>query len=249
MRSRRGPRRRRSRGAGRIGAVLARFLAPERALEGGVEPTLCDELVVRALLDDTALIHDHDEIGIANRGEPVGDHERGAPLHQLRDAALDQRLRLGIDVGGRLVEDEHLGVAEQGARERDQLALSGREVRPALADLDGQGRRACPAPGQRPVEPDPTHCVIQLRLGVVLAEGDVLRERPREQDDVLRHDRDPLAQLRDGQLADVRPAEPDRAAVALVQPRQELDHGRLPRATVWPRGTRRSIPRRTSSAP
>ena len=38
---------------------------------------------MRALLDNGAVVHDENQIRIANRGQPVGDDEAGAALHQL----------------------------------------------------------------------------------------------------------------------------------------------------------------------
>src|ERR671922_272436 len=44
-------------------------------VERGVEPAAGQELRVRALLDHTALLEHDDQVGVANRREPVGDDE------------------------------------------------------------------------------------------------------------------------------------------------------------------------------
>ena len=104
-----------------------------------------------ALLDDTAFFHHDNEVGITDGGELVGDNEGGSTLHQLVDAALDQPLGLWIDVGRRFIEDEDFGVAQQGARKRDELTFTGREIRTALGDLLGD---IGAAPHERAIESD-----------------------------------------------------------------------------------------------
>ena len=49
-------------------------------VEPGVGAAGGDELVVVALLDDRAVLHDEDAVGVPDRREPVGDHERGPPV-------------------------------------------------------------------------------------------------------------------------------------------------------------------------
>ena len=73
--------------------------------------------------------------GLADRGEAVGDHDRGAPREQAAQAVLDAALGVQVHVGGRLVEDQDARVGDQGAREGEQLALAGRQLGAALADL------------------------------------------------------------------------------------------------------------------
>src|ERR1044071_5293059 len=50
-------------------------LAAERLLESGVKAALGDQLVVGSLLDDDALVHDDNEVGVANGREPMRDDE------------------------------------------------------------------------------------------------------------------------------------------------------------------------------
>src|SRR5262252_5716868 len=114
--------------AGRRGAV-ADHLQP---VEAGVDAVFGEQHVVRPLFGDAAVVDDDDARGAPHGRQAVRDHDRRPAAHQLGDAAFDHALGLGIDAGGRLVEDQDLGVAGQGAREREQLALAGREVRPPL---------------------------------------------------------------------------------------------------------------------
>ncbi len=88
-----------------------------------------------SLLDDEAVLEDDDQIGVADRREAVGDHERGAPVQQAAERALDLLLGTDVDRARRLVEDQDARVGEQCACERDELALAEREPEAALAEL------------------------------------------------------------------------------------------------------------------
>ena len=46
-------------------------------VEPRVEPALCDQLVVRTELDKTAAVHHRDAIRVADRRQPVRDHDDG----------------------------------------------------------------------------------------------------------------------------------------------------------------------------
>ena len=60
----------------------------------------------------------------------VADEHDAAPRQDVKlDELLDQRRGLAVECGGRLVEQEHGGVVDQRAHEREALALAGREQR------------------------------------------------------------------------------------------------------------------------
>src|SRR5262245_16525971 len=52
------------------------------AVERGVQAPAGHELLVRSLLDDLAVLEHDDQVGAADRREPVGDHERRPPREQ-----------------------------------------------------------------------------------------------------------------------------------------------------------------------
>ncbi len=64
----------------------------------------------------------------------MGDHERGPVRHHVLERVLDERLRLRVEMGGGLVEDQDLGVLEDDPGDRDALLLSSRQPVSALAD-------------------------------------------------------------------------------------------------------------------
>src|SRR5262245_32857013 len=61
-------------------------------VEVGVEATLRQQFFVPALLDDAAVVHHQDAVGVTDGREPVRDDEAGATTHQLAHSALDQDL-------------------------------------------------------------------------------------------------------------------------------------------------------------
>ena len=88
-----------------------------------------------ALLGDAAVLEHDDAARLADGGEAVGDHDRGAPGEQAAQALLDVALGVEVDVGGGLVEHEDARVGDERAGERDQLALPRGQLGAALAHL------------------------------------------------------------------------------------------------------------------
>src|ERR1700678_2216959 len=71
-------------------------VAPFQRIKGGV----------RAPLQDQATLDHQDLISPADGREPVGDHERSAPLHQVAEAILNHGIRFRIKRRSRFIEDE-----------------------------------------------------------------------------------------------------------------------------------------------
>ena len=101
----------------------------------------------------------HDDHAVAERHRldlVVGDVDgRGAePLVQLLQLDAHLHAQLGVEVGERLVEQEHAGVAHDGAAQRHALALAAGELaRLALeevADAEDLGRLVDALAGSRP---------------------------------------------------------------------------------------------------
>ena len=127
------------------------------AVEARVGAARLDQLVVGALLGDPAAFEDDDLAGAADRREAVGDDDRGAALQQPLQALLDRLLGAHVDVGGRLVEDQDARLGQQRPGEGDELALAGRELDAALADLglDPVRQRGDELGWRRPSRPPP----------------------------------------------------------------------------------------------
>ncbi len=160
---------------------------------------LAIDLLGRPHLLDAATVHDDDALGQGHGLDlVVGDIDgRGADLlvHLLD---LDPHLhpQLGVEIGQRLVEQEHLRVAYDGAAHRNALALAAGELLGLAVDQVGDVEH----PGSFR---DPA---LDLGLGVVLqpqAERHVLGHRHvRIERVVLEHHRD-VAVLRRHVIDDV----------------------------------------------
>src|ERR1019366_8888633 len=155
-------------------------------LLGGQLVVAAAELVKRlmvAVLDDSSFLDHQDLVCPANGGEPMGDDKRGAPLHQIGEPFLNQGFRLGVETRGGLVENQNAGVGQDGARDRDSLALPARQLHPAFAD-DGVvlqliflGKLIHAGNGASPED------LLFRRMG--LGKGHVLANAPVEQKRIL----------------------------------------------------------------
>ena len=97
-------------------------------------PPAREQLGVPAALDDVA-VEDHQDLRrLAHRREAVRDDDRGASGERGLERLLDRDLRLRVEMGGRLVEDDDLGRLQQQARDGDALLLAAREAVAAVAD-------------------------------------------------------------------------------------------------------------------
>ena len=68
-----------------------------------------------ALLDDIAVLHNQDDIRVANGRETVRDDEACASLHQVIHRTLDQLFCTGIDRTGRFIQDEDAVIGKDSA--------------------------------------------------------------------------------------------------------------------------------------
>jgi hypothetical protein len=80
-------------------------------------PFLGQQLTVRAVLDQLPVVDDEDLAGVADRREPVGDHERGAPFIRRPSASrITASVRESIeDVGSSRIR---IGASLRNARPR-----------------------------------------------------------------------------------------------------------------------------------
>jgi hypothetical protein len=70
---------------------------------------LAHELLVRAALHDPAALHHDDEVGAAQRAEPVRDDERRAARNRAVERFENLVLGLAVDRRGRIVEQQDGG--------------------------------------------------------------------------------------------------------------------------------------------
>ena len=159
---------------------------------------------------------DDDAVGVAHRGQAVGDHEHRAPPRQLGERLLDERLVLGIGEGRRLVEHHHVGVLQDGPRQHEALHLAAGKVRSAGAV---RGVHAVRKLGHDVValrRAQRRHDLPARRIGPRGA--DVLKNRLLEQPVRLKHERHPVHEVVRVHLAHVHPAHKHAPAVGVPEP-------------------------------
>ena len=81
---------------------------------------------MRAFLDDPAMVHHEDTVGLQDGREPVGNYDRRALAHQPVERLLHQRLAFRVERRGRLVEQQQRRLLQDCASDRDTLALAQR---------------------------------------------------------------------------------------------------------------------------
>ncbi len=105
----------------------------------GIEPReqslLTQERVERPLFPDPALFQHDDVIGLFDRGETMRDDDDGSGLGEGLQGILNEPLGDAVHGVGRFVEDEKVGIPDDGAGERQPLQLAGRQPDAAVADL------------------------------------------------------------------------------------------------------------------
>ena len=194
-------------------------------VERGIEPAAREQLAVRALLDDIAVAHDEDAVGIADGAQAVRDDKARAAAHEVVHRLLNELLGAGVDRAGRLVEDEDGSVGEHGARDGQQLLLPLGDVRRLLVELHlvTAGRRADEGVGARGLRRRDDLGVG--RVGAAVA--DVFHDRALEEPRVLQHHAEGTPQITARIVAHVAPVDEDGAGVHIVKAHEQLDHGGL----------------------
>ena len=186
---------------------------------------------MRALLDDAAVLEDDDQVGVADGREAVRDHERRPAGEEGAERPLDLPLGADVDRGSRLVEDQDARVGEQGARERDELALAEREARAALLELR---LVAVLEPQDEVVRRRPSVPRRTTSSGAASGRPKAMFSRtvPGEEEALLRDDAELAAQRGLGDVAQVDAVDRDPAVARVVEAGEQLRDRRLAGAGV-----------------
>ncbi len=104
-----------------LGFEFGRELLHEQVV---IKPPVGHQLIVGSHLDDLASVEHDDGVGFVDRGKSMGDDEAGAITDQGIEGGLDALLGPGVNAGCCLVEDEHVGVRNNGPGDRQQLSLT-----------------------------------------------------------------------------------------------------------------------------
>ena len=201
-----------------------------QADELGVVAIEREQLFVAALLDQLAAVEDEDAVGVAEGREPVGDGDGGAAAGQGLEGLLNRLFAFGVDVAGGLVEDQDRRIVEDRPGDREALPFAAGETRAALAEpgvvaerrvedeLVGLGRFGG---GDR----------LLGRAGGQ-AVNQIVPDRAAEQERLLQHDADLLAELLRRELAYVNAVDQHAAFVHVVETAEQVDQRRLAAAAA-----------------
>ena len=150
------------------------------------------------------------------------------PDHQPAEGCVDLLLHAAVDRGRGVVEEEDLRIGEQGAGERDPLALAPGEQGALLAD---DGVVAVRQGADEVVRLGRAGGRLDLLVGRVrAAEGDVGTDGVGEQEGVLEDDADLAAQAVERHVAHVDAFEANVPGLDVVEAREQQPDRRLPRA-------------------
>lgn len=173
-----------------------------------------EELVMRARLHDLTAFEAVGVIGVPHRPETMRDDDDRLPhSRETIDCFVDGCVTLRVDRGGRLVEDDHLRVDEQDARDRDPLTFATRELLAFVPNecfvAAGEGH-------------DPLVDVRELRRSHDLCHGrvrfpvrDVHGDRSIEDLDVLENTSDQAPKRLEGHVPDVDSIDEELSSVEI----------------------------------
>src|SRR5450759_2348634 len=125
-------------------ARMTTFLSPapgtgrsDEELGGGELPVQgrgLEKLRVRSRRHHAALLEDNDLVGVGHGGQAVGDDQGGTTRRGGAERVAKQLFVATVEVRGRLVEQQHRRVREQGAGDREPLSLAPGQQHAVLAD-------------------------------------------------------------------------------------------------------------------
>ncbi len=115
-------------------SVLDRLAFELAQVQVVIETAFLQQLLVAALLHDFAVVDHHHVVGIADGAQAVGNHKTGSALHQAQQRFLDARLGARVHAAGGLIQDQDGRVGQDGAGDRQQLALSLAQVAGAFCE-------------------------------------------------------------------------------------------------------------------
>src|SRR5699024_2017110 len=174
-----------------------------------VDPLLCQQLFVGAVLQDALLSQDQDTVVVLDGGQAVGDGQGGAAMGQFFQALAHQDLALVVQGAGGLVQDQDGRVFQKDPCDAQPLLLAAGQLDPPLAHVGVvavlQGQDELFRPGQAGGGGD------LLPGSARAAIGDVLGHCAAEQVHVLLDHPDGGPQAFQGDLADVLPVDEDPA--------------------------------------
>src|SRR5439155_24451381 len=164
-------------------------------------------------------VEDRDLVTAIDRREPVRDDDRGAAFEERVDGALDMAFRRRVETRRGLIEDDETWIAEEHARERDELRLTGgqRSRTQLRVEATPCGQRPEPWAEADALEYGEDAIVVDRRV----EEREVLAHRRVEELHVLRDQRRAPAHVGEVRVPRVDAPEPDAARSRIVEAHQQ----------------------------
>ncbi len=185
---------------------------------------------MRSLFDDAAFVDDEDSVGVFHRRKAMRDDQNRAVFHQVVNRLLDDGFGLVVQGGRRFVQDDDRRVFHERAGNRDTLFLSARQQNAALSDLRIQPFIQS---GDKVRQTRVLNRFVQLFVGVIrLAQQNVVADCPVEQEVVLEHNGDILAQIVQVDVFHIHAVNQNLALLNVVKARQQADKRRLSAARI-----------------
>lgn len=174
-----------------------------------------DQGGVGALFDNFAKLHDVDLVGVANGGEAMGDRDRRAVLGDVLQRSLDGGFGFVIDGGSGFIQNQDRGIFEQGAGDRQSLALTAGKLLTAFSDdgfvAVGQAENKVVGFGEFGGMDDFVAGDIKAAVGNVFGNGAVKQEH------ILADPTDAAPQIAQVQLPDILAIQGDAALLNFVE--------------------------------
>ena len=104
-----------------------RRVVAETELQGGqarIKAAGPHEFVVRPTVDQATLIDDRDTVGLLNRRQAVGDHQRGASDPETVQGLLHGTLAFRVERRCRLIQKQNRRIEQNRPGDRQALALT-----------------------------------------------------------------------------------------------------------------------------
>ena len=83
-----------------------------------------EQFLMGAGFHDASIVQNDNLVSPGDRRETVSDNERSPALHEVVDARLHLLLRLAVESGGRLIENEYRRVLQHSPGDCESLALT-----------------------------------------------------------------------------------------------------------------------------
>src|SRR6266446_1825183 len=190
-----------------------------------VDPALDEELLMRTLLAQPALVEYEDAIRMLNCAETMRDHERGSTGEQAVQRFANEQLCFGIHAGSGFVENQEARIMRQRAGKIDELPLADGKCRTALVNTgsDSFWKRADEISEANFIDSPFDGAAVN----VWSAEANVCFDCTGEKERILEHDAELPAQILQIDGSNVLAVEKNLAALNIVKAQEQGNQGGL----------------------